>query len=86
MTLVAGLASTVFAPLTAWLLGPLGWQHTYVVLAAFVAVTAVVHAGGYRNRGRSPYPAWRTSVDPTGKGRSSWSRSVDPTSGCSSPA
>ena len=52
VTLVAGLASTVFAPLTAWLLGPLGWQHTYVVLAAFVAVTAVAHAWGLRE----PWP------------------------------
>ena len=34
VTLVAGLASTVFAPLTAWLLGPLGWRGTYAVSPA----------------------------------------------------
>lgn len=33
LTLLAGLASTIFAPLTAALLTPLGWRHTYVVLA-----------------------------------------------------
>ena len=52
VTLVAGLASTVFAPLTAWLLGPLGWRGTYVVLAALVAATAVLHAWGLRE----PWP------------------------------
>ena len=34
LTLLAGLASTVFAPLTAALLEQLGWRHTYLVLAA----------------------------------------------------
>ena len=52
VTLVAGLASTAFAPLTAWLLGPLGWENTYFVLAALVAATAVVHAWGLRE----PWP------------------------------
>ncbi|GAA2113812.1 MFS transporter [Nocardioides bigeumensis] len=48
VTLVAGLASTAFAPLTAWLLGPLGWRGTYLVLAGFVAATAVAHWLGLR--------------------------------------
>ena len=30
LTLLAGLASTVFAPLAAALLGPLGWRNTYL--------------------------------------------------------
>jgi MFS family permease len=37
LTLAAGLSSTVFAPLTAALLGALGWRHTYLVLAAVLA-------------------------------------------------
>ena len=48
VTLVAGLASTVFAPLTAWLLDPLGWRGTYLVLAGFVAATSVAHWLGLR--------------------------------------
>jgi MFS family permease len=66
VTLVAGLASTVFAPLTAWLLDPLGWRGTYVVLAGFVAATALAHWTGLRATwpgaaggpatGRGPHP------------------------------
>jgi MFS family permease len=41
LTLVAGLASTVFAPLTAQLLQDLGWRATYLVLAAVLAVVTV---------------------------------------------
>ena len=52
VTLVAGLASTAFAPLTACLLGPLGWRQTYFVLAALVAATAAAHAWGLRE----PWP------------------------------
>lgn len=45
LTLVAGLASTVFAPLTAALLAHLGWRHTYLVLAAvLLIVTVPLHA------------------------------------------
>ena len=45
VTLVAGLASTAFAPLTAWLLGPARLARTYSVLAAL----------GGRHR---PRPIW----------------------------
>ncbi|WP_081879894.1 MFS transporter [Nocardia sp. NRRL WC-3656] len=41
VTLAAGLASTVFAPLTAALSAHLGWRGTYVVLAAILAVVTV---------------------------------------------
>ncbi|MDD7940769.1 MFS transporter [Actinomycetospora lutea] len=45
LTLVGGFASTVFAPLTAALLGPLGWRGTFVVLAVVLAVVTVpLHA------------------------------------------
>ena len=38
LTLVAGLASTVYAPITAALVSTLSWQQTYVVLAVVLAV------------------------------------------------
>jgi len=45
VTLVGGLASTVFAPLTAVLLDVVGWRGTYLVLAAvFGVVTITLHA------------------------------------------
>lgn len=49
LTLVAGLASTVFAPLTAVLNNYLDWRGTYLVLAGFLAVTTVpLHLWGLR--------------------------------------
>lgn len=45
LTLVAGFASTVFAPLTAALVGNLTWRDTYLVLALVLAVVTVpLHA------------------------------------------
>jgi len=41
VTLVAGLASTVFAPLTAALADQLSWRSTYLVLAAVLAVLTI---------------------------------------------
>ncbi|MCD1286600.1 MULTISPECIES: MFS transporter [unclassified Brevibacterium] len=41
ITLVGGLASTVFAPIIAWLIDSYGWRPTYVVLAVVLAVTAL---------------------------------------------
>jgi MFS family permease len=49
LTLVAGLASTIFAPLTASLNGSLSWRETYLVLAAVLAlVTLPMHWIGLR--------------------------------------
>ncbi|SEQ99526.1 Cyanate permease [Lentzea xinjiangensis] len=49
VTLVAGLASTVFAPLTAVLNAHLDWRGTYLVLAGFLAFTTVpLHLFGLR--------------------------------------
>ena len=57
LTLVAGLASTVFAPITAALVGPLDWRGTYLVLAAGLAVVTIpLHAYGLRR----PWPAHPT--------------------------
>ncbi|WP_199435525.1 MFS transporter [Qaidamihabitans albus] len=53
LTLAAGLASTVFAPLTAALAAHLGWRQAYVVLAVVLAVVTVTgHAWGLRG----PWP------------------------------
>lgn len=53
LTLAGGLASTCFAPLTGALVGPLGWRHTYLLLAAILAaVTVPVHAIALRQ----PWP------------------------------
>lgn len=49
VTLVAGLASTVFAPLTAVLNDRMDWRGTYLVLAGFLAVTTIpLHLWGLR--------------------------------------
>ncbi|WP_434444054.1 MFS transporter [Lentzea sp. E54] len=54
LTLVAGLASTVFAPLTAVLNDHVGWRGTYLALAGFLAVTTIpLHLWGLR----LPWPA-----------------------------
>ncbi len=49
LTLVAGLASTVFAPLTAVLTDHVDWRGTYLVLAGLLAVTTIpLHLWGLR--------------------------------------
>jgi MFS family permease len=54
ITLAGGLASTVFAPLTAALAEHLSWRATYAVLAAILAlVTVPAHAVALR----APWPA-----------------------------
>ena len=57
VTLLAGLASTVFAPLTAALLDPLGWRGTYLVLAVVLAVVTIpAHLFGLRGHWPAPEP------------------------------
>ena len=41
LTLVAGFASTVFAPLAAWLETSMGWRSTYLALAVVLAVVTI---------------------------------------------
>ena len=68
LTLVAGLASTVFAPLTAVLMAHLDWRKSYLVLAALLAVVTVpAHAFGLN----LPWPTVTPrSADATGRGAS----------------
>lgn len=45
LTFLGGLASTVFIPLSAWLIATLGWRHALLVLAAVhLLVCAPLHA------------------------------------------
>jgi len=48
LTVAGGLASTVFAPLTAWLHVGLDWRATYLVLGLGLAATIPVHWWGLR--------------------------------------
>lgn len=51
ITLVGGLASTVFAPIIAWLIDSWGWRPAYVILAGILAVTALPMHWFFLNRG-----------------------------------
>ncbi|MDV7087631.1 MFS transporter [Rhodococcus opacus] len=63
LTLAAGLASTVFAPLTAALVDRYDWRTTYLVLAVILAVVTVPgHLLGLR--GRWPHPPAPTGTHP----------------------
>jgi MFS family permease len=65
VTLVAGFASTVFGPLTAWLQGPLGWRGSFLVLAAgLLLLTAPTHWWGLRERWSPPAPRDRDGDSP----------------------
>ena len=58
LTLAAGLASTVFAPITAAVASQLDWRSTYLVLAGLLAVVTVpAHWRGLRLPW--PEPAWQ---------------------------
>jgi len=60
LTLAAGFASTIFAPLTSVLAGPLGWRGTYLALAVILAVVTIpAHAFALRLHWipQSPAPA-----------------------------
>lgn len=52
ITLVAGFASTVFAPLAALLVEWTDWRTTYLLLTIPLATTVVLHAAGLR----APWP------------------------------
>ncbi|MEV6208426.1 MFS transporter [Kitasatospora sp. NPDC051914] len=65
VTLAGGLASTVFAPVTAALAAHLGWRTTYLLLAAtLAALTIPLHALALRH----PWPqAPRATAHPIGR-------------------
>ena len=58
LTLLGGLASTVFIPLSAWLISAFGWRHALWVLAALnLLVCAPLHALALRNAPPAPAAA-----------------------------
>lgn len=67
LTLAGGLASTVFAPTVAWLLGVTDWRHTFLLLAAFLAVTTIpLHAFTLERRWPAPVAAERGPAQQVG--------------------
>ncbi|MEV8625325.1 MFS transporter [Streptomyces sp. NPDC051079] len=70
VTLAGGLASTVFAPLTAALSDRMSWRGTYLVLAALLAVVTIpAHAIALK-------PEWPTAPVPPGEGNSTGASAV----------
>jgi MFS family permease len=63
LTFLGGLASTVFIPLSAWLIHALGWRHALWVLALLqLAVCVPLHAIQLRGaKGRTTAPSARTA-------------------------
>lgn len=58
LTLVAGLASTIFMPIEAWLMERLGWRPAITVLAAVLGVITIpIHALVLRRSPVEPDPA-----------------------------
>lgn len=65
VTLVGGLASTAFIPLTQFLIERLGWEQSLYVLAAFNALCAAIHASLIP---RATPPAQRVAASNDGAG------------------
>ncbi len=66
MTFLGGLASTVFIPLTAWLIANWGWRQAFIALAGMhLLVCAPLHALTLRNAPR-PQAAARHQVAASG--------------------
>ncbi|WP_296482976.1 MFS transporter [Rhodoferax sp.] len=60
MTFLGGLASTVFIPLTAWLMALWGWRHAFIALAALhLLVCAPLHGAGAARGAASGAPRGR---------------------------
>lgn len=67
VTLVGGLASTVFLPLTSWLLTHHGWRETVLILAAVLAlvVVPVRFSLPLSDRGHARSPVPRAATPPS---------------------
>ena len=65
LTFLGGLASTVFIPLSAWLIATLGWRHALWVLAALqLLVCLPIHAISLRNAPKSVLVAAGATASP----------------------
>ena len=69
LTLAAGLASTIFNPISSWLAGWLGWRQAVLVLASFMGATTI------------PMHALLLRPHPRGDGEASTAASVPSASG-----
>ena len=70
LTLVAGLASTVFAPLASGLDDWFGWRSAYLVLlAGLVLITVPLHWWGLNHPWRPAHPAAEPGDAPEDRGR-----------------
>jgi MFS family permease len=66
LTLAAGLASTIFMPIEAWLLVRLGWRTTITLLAVVLGVITIpLHALVLRRAPAEPAPATGVASPPT---------------------
>jgi hypothetical protein len=71
LTLLASLASTIFAPITAALVESLDWRQTYLVLVVVLAVVTIpAHFFGLRGGWPEPEPAAEVHRDPGAIARS----------------
>ncbi|MHA7191264.1 MFS transporter [Arthrobacter sp. MDT2-16] len=64
LTLVAGFASTIFAPLTAALIDALGWRTAYLVLAGVLGVVTIPLHWFFLNAHWSSAPASNAGAEP----------------------
>ena len=68
LTLAAGLASTIFMPIEAWLLGRFGWRSTVTILAVVLGVITIpLHALVLRRAPVEPAPAPGVTVPAAGR-------------------
>jgi MFS family permease len=64
ITLVAGLASTIFIPLETFLISQMGWRRALVVLTGMVAITIPLHAVFLRHKPHSVSVAKSDAAEP----------------------
>src|SRR5262249_54443889 len=65
LTLAAGLASTIFMPIEAWLLDRLGWRSAITLLAAVLGITTIpIHALVLRRPPAEPVDGSRDGSTP----------------------
>lgn len=69
LTLVAGFASTIFAPVTAALASALGWRGAFVVLAGMLGLITVPLHARFLNRHWTPAPQHGTATVRRGRVR-----------------
>lgn len=70
LTLVAGLASTIFAPIVAYLIDQVGWRTGYLIMAGILAVVTVPLHAFFLNR------SWSDAVERSVRRSKSQVRSI----------